>query len=156
MAQNRTFRWVDVREGIGEDSLRVLRRINTSTAIIALVCFFLPWVQVSCAGAKDTMTGLDLARDSQGLLWFIPVLMGALVLSAIIRIKREEHRAFALASTMCGLLTAYLMNRERLRVHDESGLITAQLTGWFWLGFLSTLAVAITGILMLLKRQRAP
>ena len=136
--------------------LRFLRRINTSTAIIVLVCFFLPWVQVSCAGAKDTMSGLDLARDGQGLLWFIPVLMGALILSAIIRIKREEHRAFALASAMCGLLTAYLMNRERLRVHDEAGLINAQLTGWFWLGFIATFAVAISGILMLSQRRRAP
>jgi len=121
-----------------------------------LVCFFLPWVQVSCAGAKDTLSGLDLARDGHGPLWFVPVLMSALVLSAIIRIKREEHRAFALASAMCGLLTAYLMNRERLRVHDESGLINSQLTGWFWLGFISTLLVAMSGILMLLKRQRAP
>jgi len=141
---------------VADEIMKVLRPINTSAAVIVLVCFFLPWVQVSCAGAKDTMSGLDLARDGQGLLWFVPVLMGALVLSAIIRIKREEQRAFALASAMCGLLTAYLMNRERLRVHDESGLITAQLTGWFWLGFISTVAVAISGILMLLKRQRAP
>ena len=101
------------------------------------------------------MSGLDLARGGQGLLWFVPVLMGALVLSAIIRIKQEEHRAFALASAMCGLLTAYLMNRERLRVHHESGLISSQLTGWFWLGFIATLAVAISGILMLLRKQRA-
>src|SRR5437870_9488598 len=136
--------------------IKILRQINTSGAVIVLVCFFLPWVQVSCAGAKDTMSGLDLARDGQGLLWFIPVLMGALVLSVVIRIKREEHRAFALASSMCGLLTAYLMNRERLRVHDEAGLINAQLTGWFWLGFMATLAVAISGILMLLRKQRAP
>ncbi len=136
--------------------MRILRHINTSAAIIVMVCFFLPWVQVSCAGAKDTMSGLDLARDGQGLLWFVPVLMGALVLSSIVRIKREQNRAFALASAMCGLLTAYLMNGERLRVHDESGLISAQLTGWFWLGFISTLAIAISGIAMLLKRQRAP
>ena len=102
------------------------------------------------------MSGLDLARDGQGLLWLVPGLMVALILSAIIRIKREEHRAFALASVMCGLLAAYLMNRERLRVHDAAGLITAQLTGWFWLGFIATLAVAISGILMLLKKQRAP
>ena len=136
--------------------MKRFRQINTSAAIIVLVCFFLPWVQVSCAGAKDTMSGLDLARDGHGLLWFVPVLMGALILSAIVRIRREQNKVFALASTLCGLLTAYLMNRERLRVHDESGLISAQLTGWFWLGFLSTLTVAISGIGMLLKRQRAP
>jgi hypothetical protein len=136
--------------------IKMLRQINTSAAIIVLVCFFLPWVQVSCGGAKDTMSGLDLARDGQGLLWFIPVLMGALVLSALVRIRREQNKAFALANALCGLLTMYLMNRERLRVHDESGLITAQLTGWFWLGFISTFAVAISGIAMLVRRQRAP
>ena len=136
--------------------IKILREINTSGAIIVLVCFFLPWVQVSCAGAKDTMSGLDLARDGQGLLWFLPVLMGALILSAIVRVRREQNKAFALASTLCGLLSAYLMNHERLRVHDESGLISAQLTGWFWLGFISTFAVAISGIAMLVRRQRAP
>ena len=136
--------------------IKILRQINTSGAIIVLVCFFLPWVQVSCAGAKDTMSGLDLARDGQGLLWFIPVLMGALILSVIVRVRREQNKVFALASTLCGLLSAYLMNHERLRVHDESGLISAQLTGWFWLGFISTFAVAISGIAMLVRRQRAP
>ena len=136
--------------------IKILRQINTSAAIIVLVCFFLPWVQVSCAGSKDTMSGLDLAHDGQGLLWFIPVLMGALILSAIVRIRREQNKVFALASTLCGLLSAYLMNHERLRVHDESGLISAQLTGWFWLGFISTFAVAISGIATLVRRQRAP
>ena len=48
--------------------------------------------------------------------------MVALVLSAIVRIKREVPRGFALASAICGLLTAYLMNREPLRVHDEARL----------------------------------
>ena len=136
--------------------MKRFRQINTSAAIIVLVCFFLPWVQVSCAGAKDTMSGLDLARDGQGLLWFIPVLMGALILSVIVRVRREQNKVFALASTLCGLLSAYLMNHERLRAHDESGLISAQLTGWFWLGFISTFAVAISGIAMLVRRQRAP
>ena len=136
--------------------MKILRQINTSAAIIVLVCFFLPWVQVSCAGIRDTMSGLDLARDGHGLLWFVPVLMGALILSAILRIRREQNKAFALTSALCGLVAAYLMNRERLRVHDESGLISAQLTGWFWLGFLSTFTVAISGIAMLVRRQRAP
>src|SRR2546430_12223323 len=129
--------------------IKILRQINTSAAIIVLVCFFLPWVQVSCAGSKDTMSGLDVAHDGQGLLWFIPVLMAALILSAIVRIRQEQNTVFALASTLCGLVTAYLMNRERLRVHDESGLISAQLTGWFWLGFLSTFTVAVSGMVFL-------
>ena len=136
--------------------IKILRQINTSAAIIVLVCFFLPWVQVSCAGSKDTMSGLEVARGGQGLLWFVPVLMGALILSAIVRMRQEQNKVSALASTLCGLVTAYLMNHERLRVNDESGLISAQLTGWFWLGFLATFTVAISGIAMLVKRQRSP
>lgn len=136
--------------------MRTLSRINSSAAIIALICFFLPWVQVSCAGARDTMSGLDLARHGHGTLWFLPLLMGALVVSSLIRIRREEIRALSFASTLCGLISAYLMNSERLRAHDESTLILAQLTGWFWLGFISTLAVAVTGISLLLKKQRGP
>lgn len=136
--------------------MKFLRHINTSAAIVVLVCFFLPWVQVSCAGSRDMLSGVDLARDGHGLLWFVPVLMGALIVSAILFMRRKQNKAFALASTLCGLFTAYLMNRERLRVHDESGLISAQLTGWFWLGFLSTFAVAIPGIVMLVRRRSAP
>ena len=49
-----------------------MRRINLSAAIIVLVCFFLPWVQMSCAGAKATSSGLNLARHDDALLWLIP------------------------------------------------------------------------------------
>jgi hypothetical protein len=136
--------------------MRTLRRINSSAAIIALICFFLPWVQVSCGGARDTISGLDLARHGHGTLWFVPVLMLALVISSVMRVHQEQNVALSLASTLCGLISAYLMNGERLRVHDEATLISTQLTGWFWLGFISTLAVAISGIAMLLRRQRAP
>ena len=99
---------------------------------------------------------LDLARNGHGLLWFLPLLMAALVLSTILRVRQESNRALALASIVCGLITLYLMNRERLRVHDESSLISAQLTGWFWLGFISTFAVVVSGIAMLLTRRRGP
>jgi hypothetical protein len=134
--------------------MKSLRQINTSAALIVLVCFFLPWVQVSCAGARDSLSGFDLSRQGPDLLWFIPMLMGALVAAAIVRFRQEENKAIIIARTMCGLLSAFLMNRERLRVHDQAGLISAQLTGWFWLGFISTLVVAGSGIVMLLKRPQ--
>jgi len=134
--------------------MKFLRQINTSAALIVLICFFLPWVQVSCAGARDSLSGFDLSREGPDLLWFIPMLMGALVVAAVVRFKQEENRAIVFARTTCGLLSAFLMNRERLRVHDHAGLITAQLTGWFWLGFISTLVVTISGIAMLFRRQQ--
>jgi hypothetical protein len=43
------------------------------------------------------------------------------------------------------------MNRERLRVNDQAGLISAQLTGWFWLGFLSSIALPIASLILLMS-----
>ena len=104
----------------------MIRRVNLSAALIVLVCFFLPWVQVSCGGASDSLSGFDLARDGHTLLWLVPLLM----------------------------LAVLLMNRERLRVNDEAALISAQLTGWFWLSMISALAVVGTAIALLLRRRQ--
>jgi hypothetical protein len=120
-----------------------------------LVCFSLPWVQVSCAGAQGTLTGFDLARNEHTLLWLIPLLMAALILLALVRGWKASPRAYAIASAICGGIVAYLMNRERLRVNDESGLIAAQLTGWFWLGLFSALCVTVTGLLQFLSRKQS-
>ena len=134
----------------------MLGRINVSAAIIVLVCFFLPWVLVSCAGARDTLTGLDLARNDHALLWLIPLLMLAVIALGLLRKRRETPQRFAIVSAISGGVTTYLMNRERLRVLDESNLISAQLTGWFWFGFIAAVVIVITAVALLLQRQRAP
>jgi hypothetical protein len=134
----------------------MLRRINLSAAIIVLVCFFLPWEQVSCAGAKDTLSGLDLARHDHASLWFVPVLMGAVIVLGLVRAWKAKPQSYSIVSAVCGGVAAYLMNSERLRVHDESDLISAQLTGWFWLALISSLAVAISALASLLRKQRGP
>ena len=134
----------------------MLRRINISAAFIVLVCFFLPWEQVSCGGAKDTLNGLDLARHDHPLLWLVPLLMLAVLVVGLVRRRDESKRLSSIVSIISGGVAAYLMNDERLRVQNESGIISAQLTGWFWFAFLSSLAMIITALAMLLKRQRAP
>jgi hypothetical protein len=133
-----------------------LRRINLSAALIGFVCFFLPWVQVSCGGAKDTLSGLDLARDGQTLLWLVPILLGGLALLEILRALKEKLTIYSIVSALCGGITVYLMNGERLRAHDESGLISAQLTGWFWLGLFSSLAIVISGLVLFVRGKRSP
>ncbi|PYS74472.1 MAG: hypothetical protein DMF73_03520 [Acidobacteria bacterium] len=134
----------------------MLRRINISAASIVFVCFFLPWEQLSCGGAKDTLNGLDLARHDHPLLWLVPLLMLAVLVVGLVRRRGENIRSFSIVSIVSGGVVAYLMNDERLRVHNESGIISAQLTGWFWLALLSSLAMIITSLAMLLKRRRAP
>ena len=134
----------------------MLRRINISAVLIVFVCFFLPWEQVSCGGAKDTLNGLDLARHDHPSLWLIPLLMLAVLVVGLIRRQAENNRLLSIVSLVSGALAAYLMNNERLRVHDDSGIIAVQLTGWFWLAFLSSLTMTIMSLVILLKRQRAP
>jgi len=136
--------------------MEALRRINLSAALIGLVCFFLPWVQVSCAGAKDSLSGLDLARNGQTLLWLVPLLLGGLALLEVLRALKEKLTIYSIVSALCGGITVYLMNRERLRAHDESGLISAQLTGWFWLGLFSSLAIVISGLVLFVRGKRSP
>ena len=134
----------------------MLRRINLSAAIIVLVCFFLPWVQVSCAGAKDTLSGLGLARQDDVLLWLIPLLMSAVLIFVLLRMRPAGPQFLGLLSTFGGAIVVFLMNRERTRVQNQSGLIAAQLTGWFWLGLIAAGAVVLTGIAILLRKPGAP
>ena len=134
----------------------MLRRINISAALIVLICFFLPWEQVSCGGAKDTLSGLDLARHEHFVLWVIPLLILAVLVIGLMRRQREKPAALAIVSLVAGGATAYLMNDERTRVQDTAGLISAQLTGWFWLALISSLALMIGSVALLLKRKRGP
>ena len=134
----------------------MFRRINLSAAIIVLVCFFLPWVQVSCAGAKDSLSGLDLARQDDALLWLIPLVICSVLVFILVRMRAASSQLLGLLSTFAGAIVVFLMNRERTRAHNSSGLIATQLTGWFWLGFFAAMAVTVTGIAILLRKQRAP
>ena len=132
----------------------MFRRINISAALIVLVCFFLPWEQVSCGGARDSLSGLDLARHDQTILFVVPLLMLAVIVTGALRRRKEKPTPLAIVSVVAGGVSSYLMNRQRVRIGDEAGLISAQLTGWFWLAFLSSLALVIAGIGMLSGRRR--
>ncbi len=133
-----------------------MRRINLSAAIIVLVCFFLPWVHVSCVGATATSSGLNLARHDDALLWLIPLLLCAVLVLGLLHARRESWKVYAITSAICGVIVVFLMNRQRSQVQNQSGLITAQLTGWFWLAFIAAIAMVVTALALLLRRQRAP
>ena len=129
------------------------RRVINSIALIALICFFLPWVQLSCGTSENRLSGVDLARDGHGGLWLLPILMVAVLLLSIARKWKDRRELSALVSLLAGLLSAYLMNRERMRAANTSGLIAVGLTGWFWLGFGSTIALVIVSAFRFLKRS---
>jgi hypothetical protein len=128
------------------------RRVTMSMALIALMCFFLPWVQLSCGASEHRLSGVDIARDGRSALWLIPVLMLAVLFIGIARRWRDKREISALTALVAGLLSAYLMNRERTRAEETSGLIAVALTGWFWLGFASTIGMVIVSAMRFLKR----
>jgi hypothetical protein len=133
------------------------RKASISAALIVLLCFFLPWVQVSCGASKDTLTGIDLAREGHNGLWLIPFLMVSVIILSVARRWQGRDSGSdisALVSLVAGVVSVYLMNRERLRAEDTSGLIAVRLTGWFWLGLGSSIALTGLAAVRLLRRPK--
>ena len=132
----------------------MLRRINLSATAIILICFFLPWVQLSCGGTSDTLSGFDLARRDSTLLWLVPLLTAAVLVVGLLRRAGEKPKAFAILSAVTGAFTLFLMNEQRAKFSDTAFLIPTRLTGWFWLGLISAGAMLVTGLGILFRRPR--
>jgi len=111
---------------------------------------------VSCGASRDTHTGVDLAREGHHELWLIPLLMLAVICLGVLRSRNGGRDLSGLVSFVAGLTSAYLMNRERLRAEDSSGLLAVRLTGWFWLGLASSVAIAVIAAFRLLRRPKPP
>ena len=131
------------------------KRLTLSMTLIILICFFLPWVQVSCGSSRDTLSGIDLARDGHNGLWLIPLCMLGVLFLNVARNWKEKREILSLINLIAALLTAYLMNRERLRAEDSAGLIAIGITGWFWLGLGSSLGLVVVAVLGILKYPRS-
>ena len=129
------------------------RRVTLSFVLIVLICFFLPWIQLSCGKSEERLSGVDLARDNHHALWLIPVLMIVVLIISLARNWKERRDFSAITTLIAGLVTAYLMNRERARADNSSGLIAVALTGWFWLGFASTIMLVGVSVRRLFKRR---
>jgi hypothetical protein len=132
------------------------RRVTLSAAVFVLICFFLPWVQVSCVGLKDSESGLDLARGGEHALWLVPLLMTVVILLGLTRSWKQRATTFSLVSMASGIVSAYLMNRERVDAEQTSGIIGAHVTGWFWLGLVSSVGVAASALMLYLRRSKSP
>lgn len=130
-------------------------KVTVSLAITLLLCFFLPWVQVSCGSEKDTLTGLDLARDGERGLWLIPLLAIVLVVCGL-RLLKIDQRIFALIALITGAVSVYLMNHERTRFTESGGLVEAKLTVGFWLGLITAIGLIVRSFWMLFRPSRSP
>jgi len=132
------------------------RRATLSLAGFVLICFFLPWVEASCPGMKDSISGYDLARD-EGVLWIIPLSMLVVVVAGVASaVVRRLPAAFALAGTVGGSISAYLMYRERSNTNASPKLVALHWTPLFWLAFIASLGVSAAALLFYARRSRSP
>ena len=133
----------------------MLRKINLSVTVNRSRVIVLPWVQVSCGGASDTLSGFNLARQDSTLLWLIPLLTAAVLVLGLLRRAGEKQQWFAVLSVVTGGVTMLLMNHQHAKSRDVAVVIPAQTTGWFWLGLISAGAMVVTGIGILFRRPRS-
>lgn len=133
------------------------RRAAVSLAAFVLICFFLPWVQLSCVGVKDSLSGYDLAREQDKFLWFVPVFMLAILVLGLARQLWDAIPAlFALAGTVGGSISAYLMFYERSNDNDSPRLVAAKWTALFWLAFVACIGIVAAALASYAKRARSP
>ena len=104
------------------------RQTTLSAALFALICFFLPWVQVSCLGVRDSASGFDLAREGDRALWLVPLLMVVVLAFGLARtVWYRLPGLYALSGMAGGLVSAWLMFYERGNTRPASSLIAT-----FW------------------------
>ena len=133
------------------------RRVTLSLATFVLICFFLPWVQLSCVGVKDSVSGFDLAREGDSLLWLVPLFMLTILVLGLARLILEKMPAlFALAGTVGGSISAYLMYRERSSTSDSTRLVAMQWTALFWLSLVASLGIVAAAFVFYARRSRSP
>jgi hypothetical protein len=132
-----------------------MKKASISAALIVLLCFFLPWIQVSCGSVKDSVSGINLARDGHSLLWLIPILMVASILAGFVRSWQGKLDLSALLGFASGLISTYLMNRERMRADEGAGLLEVRPTAWFWLGFAASVVLTVSTAIDFLRGPKA-
>lgn len=78
--------------------------LSPAGAVLALICFFMPWVKFSCGGVTRSSSGADIG----GALWLVP-LAAAVILVAffVLREQKRVHRAkpFVVGSALVALAT---------------------------------------------------
>jgi len=133
------------------------RRISLSAAVFVLICFFMPWVQVSCLGVKASDSGTDIARNDDRLLWAVPILMLIILLFGLTRAIWERNPfLFSLAGIVGGGFSAYLMYRRHSALGKSADVLGAQWTVWCWLGLAASVVVAASALLFYSKKSRSP
>jgi len=117
----------------------------------------MPWLQVSCIGVRDSLSGYDLARSGDAMLWLIPVSMLAIIISlAAGPVWRATPMLVALIVIVAGGATAYLMYREQSDKAIGASVFEARWTVQFWICLAAAAVLSLSGIWLYRKRVVPP
>lgn len=132
------------------------QRVSLGSAVLALLLFFLPWVDVSCMGVGKAMSGFDLASGGSSLLWLVPTAMIVTLIvlyrTTMARPKVAETpvmRNAVIASGFGGaavMLLTYLAARTQLKTDPIFGSLASEMLKIRWSGVLALLATVGTSI----------
>jgi len=141
--------------------------ISGPAAVLVLVCFFLPWVTVSCSGQPiGQFSGYDLAAGvsaaavpipGDGWLFLVPIVaLVTLVGGALAIVNRDWERATGVAVTAVSLLGLLLLTWRWLRFRALSGTLVAAATEpGLWLALAGLALMVLGGVLSVIWPGRA-
>ena len=136
--------------------------LTPTGAGVAVLCFFLPWMKVSCSGTR-TLTGYDLANHA-GLLWVILIAAAVtLVVSTILIIRGRLSRGRSVAiggplAAIAAIVFEGVRNWDKIR----SGVKVIGIVGVdvvLQIGFFGTmigLLAALAGGIVIPKEPKPP
>ena len=152
----------------GLRGLTLGRKVSGSGALLALFCFFLPWVELSCSGMQISASGMDLATnpsqtDSAGwILFLVPLAALAVLVSIYLALGSSTLRAHVSAAWhfiagLAGLVVTglvYLAIQEARNNPEYWGLgFLLHLLYGYW-GTLAGFVAVIVGALLDWKEGR--
>lgn len=132
--------------------------LTPAGAIIALICFFLPWVKVSCARTTKSFSGLEIG----GIFWLVLVSTLAIIVAFFYfrsQKQLEKARPVALLSSIVALAVIFIrylsLAWEQKSVVAKAGSKAIDCT--IQVGAIGTVigfVVAVTGSVFLKTRAR--
>jgi hypothetical protein len=132
--------------------------ISPAGAILALVCFFLPWGRFSCAGYSRRLSGAQIG----GMFWIVfavAVAIPAIVAVGILLRQHRRARQIVAACSLVGLAVVLVRHIEFVRGHETGfGRLHARDVGvQLHLGGAGTvlgLLIALAGSIRVVPRSR--
>lgn len=149
------------------------RTLSFQGALLALICFFLPWVTVSCGDRTSTLSGLKMAfggtvetnqgpeqRDPDVFMLFVflcGIILLLLVIFAWVRSVQSRGLSIALIA-LSGISLLILALRYMNQQTDTTGDVPIYVTyhAGFWGTVIGYLLGLVGGVLDLVVRPSKP